>query len=353
MSRPQNPFKKPALLAVLLAFAHATPGQAATALHSPWDTPVSASKTQTAFICPGAPQLPVTLKLSDYYTDAAHSIVDPVRKQAYDEATHNLRSAMRAVVDMADRYRSHGDEAAATCAAHFLDSFAAGNALSGSTATNQAVYVQGWMLGSFAVAWLKIRSDNTIPADERSRIIGWLGDIASRNIAYYEPRSDKTDGRNNHRYWAGFTAMAAGIAGNRKDLFDWGVQSFRIGAKQIQPDGTLPLEMSRRSRALHYHTFAAAPLVTLAEMASVNGIDLYATDNNALSRLVKRVVAGIDDPSFFAEKAGVKQEAIHLHADDIAWAAPFERRFPDPALAALLGKSTSLSVVYLGGLPAN
>jgi poly(beta-D-mannuronate) lyase len=353
MSRPQTHFKKPIILATVLMLATVTQGQAASVLRSPWDQPVSAGKTKAAFPCPTPPQLPVTLAVSDYYTDAAHSVVDPKRKQAYDDATRNLRSAARAVIDMADRYRSSGDPAVAACAAHFLDSFASGKALSDGASTNQAVYVQGWMLGSFAVTWLKIRSDSEIPSDERSRISGWLADVASHNITYYGPRSDKSDARNNHRYWAGFTAMAAGIAANRKDLFDWGVESFRIGAKQIQPDGTLPLEMVRRSRALHYHIFAAAPLVTMAEMASANGIDLYAADHDALARLMKRVVAGIDDPTFFAEKAGAKQELIHLQADDIAWATPLERHFPDPALAALLSKLPSRSVVYLGGLPAN
>ncbi|SCB24725.1 alginate lyase family protein [Rhizobium hainanense] len=353
MSRSQDLFKKSVFLATLLMIANATQGQAAPTSHGPWDAPVSAGKTQMAFRCPMAPQLPSTLKVSDYYTDAAHSIIDPVRKQAYDQATRSLRSTARSVVDMADHYRSDGNEAEAACVASFLDGFATHEALSDSAATNQAVYVQGWMLGSFAVAWLKIRADDTIPNDERSRIAGWLADVASRNIAYYQPRSDKSDGRNNHRYWAGFTAMAAGIAANRKDLFDWGMDSFKIGASQIQSDGTLPLEMARRSRALHYHIFAAAPLVTLAEMASANGVDLYAVNDNALSRLMQSVVTGIDDPSFFAEKAGVKQETTPLHADDIAWATPFERRFPNPALAALLKKLTSRSVVYLGGLPAS
>jgi len=319
-------------------------------MRSPWDIPV-AVQTHDAFTCPQAPELPSTIKAADYYTDAAHSIVDPVRKKAYDAGTDGLRAAMRDVINMADRYRTDGNDASARCAALFLGSFAASGALTGDTATNQAVYVQGWTLGSFAVAWLKIRSDGNIPAEERKQITTWLAAVALRNIDYYKKRDDKSDGRNNHRYWAGFTAMAAGIAADRKDLFDWGVDSFKIGARQIQPDGTMPLEMMRRSRALHYHIFAAAPLVTMAELASANGVDLYKADGNALSRLVRLVVAGIDDPSLFATKAGVTQEAMHLHADDIAWAAPFERRFPNTELAALLNKLTARSVPYLGGRP--
>ncbi|MFJ6325940.1 MULTISPECIES: alginate lyase family protein [unclassified Rhizobium] len=349
MSRLNGLSLKSAVLTLPLLLVGTAHGRAAD-MRSPWDIPV-AVQTSDTFTCPPTPELPSTIKAADYYTDAAHSIVDPVRKKAYDAATDGLRSAMRDVISMADRYRTEGNEASARCAAHFLGSFAASGALTGDTATNQAVYVQGWTLGSFAIAWLKIRSDGNIPAEERTQITTWLADVASRNIDYYKKRDDKSDGRNNHRYWAGFTAMAAGIAANRQDLFDWGVGSFKIGASQIQPDGTMPREMERRSRALHYHIFAAAPLVTMAELASANGIDLYKTNDNALSRLVRLVVAGIDDPSLFAAKAGVAQEAMHFHADDIAWATPFERRFPNTQLAALVKKLTARSVPYLGGLP--
>lgn len=349
MSRFDTIVRKSVVFALSLLLADVAQAQA-TELRSPWDTPVSVQNSE-AFACPTPPNLPVSIKAADYYTDAAHSIVDPVRKKAYDEATGSLRSAMRTVNGMADRYRAGGGEANATCAAHFLGSFAASGALAGATATNQAVYVQGWVLGSFAVTWLKIRSDNDIPSDQRSRITAWLADVASHNITYYKERDDKSDGRNNHRYWAGFTAMAAGIAANRRDLFDWGVDSFKIGAGQVGPDGTLPLEMARRSRALHYHIFAAAPLVTMAELASANGADLYAADDKALPRLVRTIVAGIDDPSSFAAAAGAQQVAMQLHADDLAWAVPFERRFPSPALDALLKRLPSRSMPYLGGLP--
>ncbi|NLS00542.1 poly(beta-D-mannuronate) lyase [Rhizobium sp. P38BS-XIX] len=319
-------------------------------LRSPWDEPVSAHKSET-FTCPVPPRLPLSIEAGDYYADPAHSIVDPIRKKAYDQATGSLHAAMRSASEMADRYQAGGGHAEADCAAHFLDGFATSGALTGATATNQAVYVQGWVLGSFAITWLKIRSEQNISTEERVRITTWLADVASKNIAYYGRRDDTSDGRNNHRYWAGLSAMAAGIAASRKDLFDWGVDSFKIGAMQIGPDGTLPLEMKRKSRALHYHIFAAAPLVTMAELAAANGVDLYEINDKGLSRLTRKIVAGIADPSSFTSAAGAQQEPMHLHAEDLAWAAPIERRYPDPALDALLKTLTSRSMLYLGGLP--
>jgi len=207
------------------------------------------------------------------------------------------------------------------------------------------------MVGSFAIAWLKIRTDPAIPSARRSRITAWLAAVASLNAGYYATRAAKADGRNNHRYWAGLAVMAAGIAGDRRDLYNWGIESFRIGVSQITLDGTLPLEMDRRALALHYHLFAAAPLVAMAELASANGADLYQDDGGALIRLVRRAIAGISDPAFFAARAGIAQEPVKLHAEDIAWAIPFVGRFPDPQITTLLARASSSSILYLGGLP--
>ncbi len=145
--------------------------------------------------------------------------------------------------------------------------------------------------------------------------------------------------------------MAAGIAANRRTLFQWGIDSFRIGVAQITPEGTLPLEMARRSLALHYHLFAAAPLVAIAELAAANGIDLYAMEHYALARLVRRAASGLRDPSFFARQAGVPQQPVRLDAYSIAWAIPFARRFPDPQLNALIARVPSHSILFLGGAP--
>ena len=63
----------------------------------------------------------------------------------------------------------------------------------------------------------------------------------------------------------------------------------------------------RGQRALHYHLFALEPLVTMAELASANGDDLYAYSNSRLHLLVARTVAGLADNQFFVDKAGVRR----------------------------------------------
>lgn len=337
------------VLAIIIA---KTAAVASEPLHSPFDgVPEQASSMQYEHACPLPPDLPADLSTSSYYDDAAHSHIDPVRQRAYKQATDTLQTAARKVEAMADRYRTTGSQEAAACAASWLEAFAEAGALGGRMAGNQSAYVQGWMLGGFSMAWLKIRTADAVPASARKAMPIWLSDLALKNQGYYAGRETKMDGRNNHRYWAGFAIMAAGIAADRRDLFDWGIASFRIGINQIQPDGTLPLELARRTRALHYHLFAAAPLVTMAELAAANGIDLYAEKDAALPRLVKKAISGIERPEDFAAKAGIAQERIPLQAGNIGWAAPFEHRFPNPALQALLAQLKSRSITYLGGLP--
>ncbi|GGA06797.1 alginate lyase family protein [Dyella caseinilytica] len=342
-------------IAAVVAMSMGNPSlHAAHALRSPWDGAVAVHASSPADTCAQPASLPQGIATSDYYSDAAHSIVDPARLHAYEQSVKVWHDAAQSVDRMADRYRATGDVSLAACVATWLDSFAGTGALTGTMSSNQSTYVQGWMLGSFAIAWLKTRDASSIPAAQRERVGRWLADVAVLNRQYYDRRGAKakdTDAKNNHRYWAGVAVMAAGIGAGRKDLFDWGVDSSRIGITQITSDGTLPLEMARRARALHYHLFAAAPLVTMAELADANGVDLYGEHDAALARLVRTAVAGIKHPSFFAERAGIAQEPVKLNADDLAWAIPFERRFPDPTLKALLDQLPTRSMLYLGGLP--
>ena len=90
----------------------------------------------------------------------------------------------------------------------------------------------------------------------------------------------------------------------------------------------------------------------LAELAAANGKDLYDSNHEALKRLVERSTTGVTDPSYFRQKTGVEQEIpAWTSTVEYAWLRPYVRRFPNPAISALLAKLDSLSALYLGGLP--
>lgn len=320
-----------------------------TRLRSPWDVrPWFAGETVSG--CPQNLRLPITIGAKDFYSDPSHSVIDPGRKQAYDEAVRPIRSAVRKVVALADVFRQTGSPSAASCVGRLLAGFAGSAALTEAGSSNQSVYVQGWMLGALAISHLKVRPSGTLDLERDGLIQAWLARLAEQQIAYYTPRSEKVDGRNNHRYWAGLAVMAAGVASSRADLLHWGTQSIRIGLAQITPEGTLPLELERKRLALHYHLFAAAALVTAAELAMPNGINLYAERDGALTRLVRRALAGINDPSFFTAASGIDQQRARDRAD-LAWLAPYAERWQDPAADKVLRGISSRSFLYIGGEP--
>jgi poly(beta-D-mannuronate) lyase len=112
--------------------------------------------------------------------------------------------------------------------------------------------------------------------------------------------------------------------------------------------------MARGQRALHYHLFALAPLVTMAELGTVNGEDLYSYNHSRLRLLISRSIGGLADNHYFSTKAGALQDTPEkgkIKSADVIWLTPYLRRFPDAGLNALLSRTPKEAYDYLGGLP--
>ena len=324
-----------------------------TPLRSPWDSQV-VTVTDTPWSCPVVPRLPHDFATNSYYVDSHHSVIDPVLKKRYEDSVAPIEGFSRDVVTAADAYRTKGSRSAAECVTALLAGAAAQKALTGSMDGHQASYVQGWNLGSWAVAWLKVRSSGVASLEQSTGIRAWLKRLADENRGYYEKKRQQhsTDAVNNHLYWAGFAISAAAIASDDYRLLEWGMDAYRRGARDIRDDGTLPMEMDRGQMALHYHLYALAPLVLLAEFGEANGVDLYAERDYAIRRLVSRCIAGLQDPTFFERRTGVPQVTTpRIEAWEIGWAQSWLRRFPDPVISELLSKAPWLSYTTWGGLP--
>jgi poly(beta-D-mannuronate) lyase len=340
------------LAALALSLAALAPANASP-LRSPWDSDPIAL-TNAPYACTAIPSIARDLTTDGFYRvdDPTHSIIDPVREAAYKASADPVKKAGAIIVSAADSYRTTGSRAAAQCVVDLTVSMAQKQSLTGKMSSNQAYYVQGWIAGAIAIAYLKVRETH-LETPEQDKLIGaWLLAINNQTTAYYDRDSKAGDAQNNHYYWAGVQSTAIGTVANDKHAFDWGIHTYRVGVSQIRPDGTLPREMERGTRALHYHLYALAPMVLLAEFGEANGDDLYALNHGAIHKLVKISVDGMVDPSFFVKATGIKQEnSAHPSGDQIGWAPPYQRRFPNPTLAHFIAGAPSLSVPYLGGLP--
>lgn len=324
-------------------------------LRSPWEgKPIKA--TQSAYACPPVSDLPVDFVTDGFYADndPTHSIIDPVKAKAYAESAGPVKHDGNVVVAAADAYRTSGSIAAAHCVIEHIEANARNHSLTGKMSSRQAYFVQGWVLGGEAIAYLKVRDAGIVSREQASIILPWMKQVASQAREFYDSK-ERTGGassQNNHYYWAAVELAAVGIAADDPSDFNWAIHAAREGIAAIRSDGTLPQEMRRGKRALHYHLYAAAPLVMVAELAYPNETNLYSEDNGALKKLVHVSTAGLLNPALFERGTGVQQEVpMPPTGEAIGWAKPFNRRFPDPTITKLLAQCHDLSYMYLGGLP--
>ena len=336
---------------VLLAIL---PMHAESKLRSPWDGP-RVKLTDAAYTCPAIVHLSPDLTTDRFYSDSKSSIIDPEKWKAYVATSGPYKDLGNRVVDAADAYQSTGSRAAVECGLEHMKAAAKDGVFTGKMSSNQAYYVQGWVIGAVAIAYLKIRDSELISADEAKTILPWIEDVVAKSQGYFEEHRKNAagDAQNNHLYWAGVEVAAAGIAANDRRLFDWGMETYQVGISQIQPDGSLPQEMRRGQRALHYHLYALAPLVYLAEFGEENGLHSYADRDYAIKKLANLCIAGLEDNSFFVKATGIAQDTPNgpPAAEQISWAKIYLARFPNPQLAKLLDEAKSMSYMYLGGLP--
>lgn len=325
---------------------------AAKPLQSPWDsTPVKL--TNAPYACPAVHHLSPNLTTSGFYSDSKGSIIDPAKWKAYAASSGPYKQLGQQIVDAADDYRTTGSRAAVECAIQHMTAAAKDGVFTGKMSSGQAYYVQGWVIGAIAIAYLKIRDSGLIGPTQAGEILPWIEKVVPQTIHFYERQEQKGRGENNHLYWAGVEVSAAGIAANNRKLFNWGVEAYHVGVAQIEPDGVLPREMRRGRRALHYHLYALAPLVYLAEFGQDNGLNLYAERDYAIKKLAKLSADGLVNNSFFVKATGIPQDLPDgpPAAEQISWARIYNTRFPSPVISKLLSEAKSLSYMYLGGLP--
>lgn len=281
-----------------------------------------------------------------YYTDAASSKIDPALQAEGEALARPLNDYARHVTDMSDRYLDKGDVDAARCTLTWLAAWAGDGAMLGRMLrenNDQPDYLRQWTHAAVAMAYLKTSALAT--PEQRAAIEPWLKTLSQKNLAYWDNLKHK---RNNHYYWTGVGIMATALATHDDALRAVAQGIYRKGIDDIAPDGTLPMEMARGQRALHYHDYATAPLVMMAELARLDGQDWYGWRDHAIERLAERVAAGYQDPSWFAQRSGVAQEAAEPKGSS-GWVEFYRLRSPHPELFAAMHDAGPFRDPRLGG----
>jgi poly(beta-D-mannuronate) lyase len=245
-----------------------------------------------------APPAVHDIDANSYYIDKNHSIIDPARKARNVAATKPVDEFLDAVARHASAYQTTpSNREEARCGLQWLSSWARQDAMLGKMTSNQSYYTRKWALGGLSLSYARLRP--AANEADRQAIDAWLRTLADATLVH----ADAGKGvRNNHYYWEGLAVAATGAVTGDERLLAWGRKVFDHAMSQVAPDGSLPLEMERAAKALHYHSFAVQPLVMLASILDVQ--------SPRLDQLVRFTLQGAADPSAIEKATGIAQEPI-------------------------------------------
>ena len=282
-------------------------------------------------LCPPVaidPDMPPVLKLAGSVDETQHGSID---RSALPFAMALMQGTAAAL---------NGDEQAARNTIKLLDNWARANALSelvdiGPERNN---YVAQYSLRRVMLAvlpsWALLygRAD----ADTRKRIDGW---VAQRMAATEQPVGPADSRKTAHPSMAKMDyyqlmrealAMEYAAMTGSNEGFRRGVTAYLTTLRQMRDDGSLPLETAHGSRALWYQRHAIASLVTMAQIASGQGTNLYdaEVDGKHLDRAINFLLSESTDPHQIASYAPENQDLGFLQRrsdgrDFMAWIEPW------------------------------
>lgn len=241
-----------------------------------------------------------------------------------------------------------GDGKALKALTDLLDRWAKGEALTKfDREVDSNFYTVERTLLPVIVAWSLIREDQAVPDKDLRRISRWLERLVRKRERPDRELPDDPIRLNNHRYLSASVDMAWGAMVGDDAAFRKGIEVYRLGIAQLREDGSFPRETERGARALWYQRHAIASLVTIAEMAAVQGYDLYgySSEGRDIHDAIGFLLAAIEDQRLvwpYAEANVNPGPSTNWMAQDLgftwrrghgrhymAWAEPYMRRFPD------------------------
>jgi len=158
---------------------------------------------------------------------------------------------------------------------------------------------------------------------------------------------------------------ALGIISDEKKYKEKAIRIFKRGIKELRNDGSVVRDSGRVGSALHYSNKAVAAMVTLAELALIDDVNLYSFYHKGFSagaakkdlRLaINFLLRAAKDEKLihayaeqgkkqgstgFKEYSATKQDKRWLQNDMISWGHYYIRRFPDTDISKELLKNSS------------
>ncbi len=231
------------------------------------------------------------------YKSGSHGELNPLEHQL-SEPYYKIQEI---AAQGADKYLATGDPAEANCVIQALLLWVQDKAalLDYNAKDDMVVWFQStWTVASLSLSVSIIRSEPRLNAADRDHVIAWLHSAAQKAVSESRGPNSGTS-TNNHFFWRGLAATAAGVISGDNKLFAQGVRTYATAIGEMDDQGAFPDEMERHELAMHYQAFAIEPLVMIAELAYRQGLNIYPLEERGhrLSDAVGFLRRALADPS--------------------------------------------------------
>lgn len=281
------------------------------------------------------------IRIPMHYLAGGHGAINPaehLQTAVYEQFELRVTSGM-------NQFVATGSHKEAQCAQEQIDKWAQANSLMDYNAADQkqSWFQVEWTLASVSTSESMLVNDAKLDKAETGRDIAWMDKVAHHMIGFPEEKVHQQ----NHHYWRGLGAIATGVVASDQELFDWGVQAYKDGVDEIDQRGAFPKEMARAERAIHYQSFALQPLVTAAEIAERQGVQLYgytSPTGHTVADAINFLGKAVGNPSvvkvYTPEEQLLDSDAPDFFADIEFYTHRFPERKLPPSLVDALKKPT-------------
>lgn len=351
----QSTQKKRFLILMLLFWAVIYPNTAHAFWHnlkSPYPTH-NLKVNQAELNCPSITPRPQDLNFTSIYKDGdtAKSVEKFGSRINYEKQIKDIKTFENIISKWVENLYLTPNQIVSQCIKPWLTTWAEDNALLNIESTSQGQAVRKWHLAAISSHYLQIKDVGLFTNADKQKIEIWLESMANQVMADYPPNDSRLSRNNNHQYWAAWSVMITGVALNNRKFYKYGIQNFKKAMQQVGKNGSLPLELDRKSKAFHYHLFALSPLVMIAETAHENGYNLYKYRSGALLNLIKFTLNNLENNQRgISSLTGVEQNLGRtITAGQLAWLIPYNNAHNDVIAKKWIKKLSPMKQKRIGG----
>lgn len=209
---------------------------------------------------------------------------------------------------------------------------------------NDSITVNLEVVRPFVGAYAIARASVAVAPNEDALIRQWVEKVLarSRHLMRGLHRKGRNYAAHNHAVASAAALMAYGAMWGDAQAFGHGIDQWFITLGDMRSDGSFPIEARRGARALFYTGRTLSGLMSIAEMARAQGIDLYAmapTEKKTIHRAVAFMLAAMDRDEVIYRYAREnydpgpsdewRRQDLGSPGTTMAWAVPYAARFPD------------------------